>query len=41
MVAGAGAFHSMGIPQWLGAARACAAGADFGQGAPGKTNLRQ
>ena len=24
MVAEAGAFHSIGIPQWLGAARACA-----------------
>ena len=42
MVAGAGAFHSIGIPQWLGAATACAAGArvHFGHGAAGKTNLR-
>ncbi|WP_346924955.1 hypothetical protein [uncultured Arthrobacter sp.] len=26
MVAEAGAFHSIGIPQWLGASRVCAAG---------------
>ena len=36
MVAGAGAFHSIGIPQWLGAATACAAGAISARAPPEK-----